>query len=477
MSLKQIASGAALISSINIIRLLLQTLSIPLLAHFLSPEDYGLSAIAMPIISFGMMLAQSGLGTSLVRADKNEVKAWHSCFWISIGFGLILTAIVAAASPLVGILANDARMGPILAALAFTIAVQTASVIPSAALQQNCRYGTTATIEIISLVTGICVAILCAIDGLGVWSLIWQQLSSCLARTILTTVASPYRCRAVFCISSAKSHLIFGWHILGANMALFVGRSIESIFIGRLLGPSALGIYSMAYQLAKIPFLLVGGPIQYVIYPHITDIKHNPDKLNSLFLLTTRLVASILIPSVGLAIFASETIFNFMLPEAWSHAATIFKIIAPAATLQALVGVTNTFLMGIGRTEIQIRLAAQSALIGLVGVLLSAWYGLTAMSITYSIFSIVFSLRSINIYLPLLGCPVLKYLKTFFKPSIICFSAVGIYHLIISFTSMSAMGDTLSLAFVCTVAVAIGLSIQRTEILTSIASWQNASNF
>ena len=84
-SLRLIATGALTMSSVSVLRLLVQLLSVPVLARFLSPEEYGLAAMAMPVILFLMMLADSGLGSSLVRTSETDEPAWHTCCWLSAG--------------------------------------------------------------------------------------------------------------------------------------------------------------------------------------------------------------------------------------------------------------------------------------------------------------------------------------------------------------------------------------------------------
>jgi O-antigen/teichoic acid export membrane protein len=80
MSIRRIAQGTALIGCINVVRLFVQFFSIPVLARLLAPADYGLAAMAMPVILLLMMIADAGLGSSLVRTGATDGPAWHTCF-------------------------------------------------------------------------------------------------------------------------------------------------------------------------------------------------------------------------------------------------------------------------------------------------------------------------------------------------------------------------------------------------------------
>ena len=82
---------------------------------------------------------------------------------------------------------------------------------------------------------------------------------------------------------------------------------------------------------------------------------------------------------------ASEPIFHLLLSKKWGQAAPIFVLIAPAAALQPVTAIVGTFLMALGRTDVQMRLAMQFAAVWLVGLMLSVWYGIEAVAAAYSI--------------------------------------------------------------------------------------------
>src|SRR5690348_2540840 len=135
MSIRRIAQGTALIGCINVVRLFVQFFSLPVLARLLTPGDYGLAAMAMPVIIFLMMLADAGLGNSLVRTVAKDGPAWHTCFWLSVGLGSILSMGVVLLAPLVGRLLHEPLLVPVLMALAAVVPLQTCTIVPGAALQ------------------------------------------------------------------------------------------------------------------------------------------------------------------------------------------------------------------------------------------------------------------------------------------------------------------------------------------------------
>jgi O-antigen/teichoic acid export membrane protein len=469
LSIKALVKGTALIGFVNVVRLLVQLFSVPVLARLLSPEDYGLAAMAMPVILFVMMLADAGLGTSLVRTAKTDEPAWHTCFWLSVGLGTFLGCVIALLSPVVGYTLHEPRLTSLTLALAAIIPLQTFTLVPGAALHKQGRFGIIASTEIVAICTSIGAALFCGLSGLGVWALIWQQIVFYAVRLVLTLTRSTYRPRLVFDLHDAWGHVIFGRNLLGVSVISFVSRSLETLAIGRIRGPGPVGIYSMAFQFARLPFMLVTGPLQYVLYPHVAAIREDKKKLAKLFLLLTRALAMVCLPAVGLVAAASDPIFHLLLSKKWGHAAPIFVLIAPAAALQPVTAILGTFLLALGRTDVQMRLAAQFAAVWLVGVMLSVWYGIVAVAAVYSVSALLFSLWTLRVSLPLVECSPTVYARALLWPMTLSGSAICVYRTISSTAPNHEISNVCLAATLASVVIAVALFAQRRDLFAALA--------
>src|SRR5271166_4626757 len=99
MSLRGFIVDTATMSSVNVLRLLTQFLVVPVLARFLSPTDYGLVGLAMPFLFFAMIIADAGVGMSLVRTPADDRGVWSTCFWLSVLLGFALATLMATLAP------------------------------------------------------------------------------------------------------------------------------------------------------------------------------------------------------------------------------------------------------------------------------------------------------------------------------------------------------------------------------------------
>jgi len=114
----------------NSIRIAVQIFAFPVMARLLSPAEYGLAAMAMPIILLVMTLADSGFAQSLVRVDPKNSSEWHSCFWLAFGLGCGFALLLSLASPLIALFLEQPRLREIIPALAAILPLQMLAVVP-----------------------------------------------------------------------------------------------------------------------------------------------------------------------------------------------------------------------------------------------------------------------------------------------------------------------------------------------------------
>ena len=68
-----------------------------------------------------MMIADAGIGMSLVRTPASESNVWSTCFWLSLLLGAVLAISMVALAPVFATLFDEPRLGPIVMALALVV--------------------------------------------------------------------------------------------------------------------------------------------------------------------------------------------------------------------------------------------------------------------------------------------------------------------------------------------------------------------
>ncbi|MES2983754.1 MAG: lipopolysaccharide biosynthesis protein [Pseudomonadota bacterium] len=472
MSLRKIVMGTVTMSSVSMLRLLTQFFAIPILSRLLSVEDYGLIGIAMPFIALAMTLADAGIGMSLVRTPLSEKKIWSTYFWLSAGLGLLLMVLLALSAPLVAMLFGEPHLTTIIASLSLVIWLQALLCIPSAALQQSQRFKTIAAIEITAIFFSIGAALLMAMHGAGVWALVVQQLLFFLVRLVMSYLLSPFRVAAQFDLSGVKQHVRFGRDVLSVNLFSFLSRSSDNLIVGKIIDTVAVGIYSMAFQFVRLPIMLVGGPLQYVLYAQLTSLRDDKPLIGRTFLILTRLLATIIFPAIGMIAVAHTPIFTILLSAKWYMAGHVFMLAALGSAVQAVTGLCGTVRLVMGRTELELRSTVEFGLLWLTALFVASWFGLAAVAVSFSVAMLLYTPRSMRLVLPLIGCRSRDYLATFVLPVITTAICIGLYALVDASHALSNYEQVFMAMLLAMLGIGISGWMQRRFIREEIAFWR-----
>ncbi len=377
-SARKLAIGAVLLAAANACRMALQFLMFPLLARLLEPADFGIMALAMPVTLFALTIADGGLGPSLLRAPDPDGRVRATVGWSALIAGLALAlALTAAAIPISAALSHR-EIAAVLAGLAPIVLLNAACTLPGVRVQRTGATWIFALGDIASAIAGIAMALVGALNGWEVWSLVAQQLVLWTVRTALLQAlageAFPGRPSR-----AALAYLIrHGLPLVGANLLSLFSASIDNLLIGRLLGVEQLGIYALAYQIVRIPDAVLVSPLLVSFLPAVARLDHRATAARLLD--TWRVIFGLVAPlMLGLALVA-DLLVGLLLGPRWAGAAALLRLLAPAAIAQAMGLAAVMLLLGRGRSTLQFGAAVLTATLMAGGVVAGTPFGLVGIA-------------------------------------------------------------------------------------------------
>ncbi len=470
MPLRQIAIGSISMSSVTVLRMMVQIFILPFLARYLSPADYGTIAVAMPFVLFAMMFSDAGLSASLIRKENINHKEWSTCYWFITGLGLVMALIAILIGFGLSIFLDNWLLLPIFAALSLIIPLQSLSTVPGAFIQRNHRFKTLAAIEIACMVLSLIATIISAVNGMGAWSLVVQQLTHYMTKLILTLTFARFLPSITFKLALIYDHLTFGKNLLGANFVSFIRESIKNVIFSKMFGAPAMGTISMASMFANLPAKVVSGPLQLVLYPRFSALQHDKIAIQNAFIAFSRLLSIICFPLFGMLAIAHQPVFTIILSEKWAQSGEVFMIMAPAAALHAVSSLRGTIAMAYGRTDIILRQMIEITVISLIILAIFTHFGLIISLITLSISSSLYILRSTIMILPLIELPIIQYFKCQFTAFVITVISTLIYSYVNDQYTLNNL-TLFALAFIFGIfSVLIAFAFQFKKIKSSLES-------
>ncbi|HEV2533299.1 MAG TPA: lipopolysaccharide biosynthesis protein [Phenylobacterium sp.] len=379
--------GALALSVSSALRLGLQLAMLPILARLIGPAEYGLVAMAMPFILFANVLSDGGMSLALGRRQDVTPELESTVLWLSAGIGgTIALGLIALAWPL-GVVMHQPRLPWLIMALSPILFMNGLAAASNARIIREGRFSVFAGGDLFSTLAGAAVALVAAMHGYGAWSLVAQQLALWVVKLVWVTVNSRAAFRLHWRFEEARDLLKFGLHAIGSQLADYVSRNIDNLIVGAILGSTALGFYAMAYQIVRIPDMLISGPLYLYIFTAVSRAAHESQRgaLQDLAASAMRLASAAFAPLFcGLAIIADLAV-PLVLGDKWQGAIEPLRWLAGAGFFFCICSLVSAILMALGRSALQLRLSMLlgGATIVIVGA--TASFGVTVVSMALAI--------------------------------------------------------------------------------------------
>jgi PST family polysaccharide transporter len=375
-------SGAATIGAQGIM-FFLQLASTMVLARVLTPEDYGINAMAVAINGFASVFSDLGLSNATVQQPEINHEQVSNLFWINVFIGFFLTIIIAASSPLAAWFYNTPALLEVMLSLSIIFTISGFSVQHSALLKRQMRFYSIAKIRVTSLLLGIIVAILASYFGLGYWALVLNTLTNVTANTLGFWYACKWVPTAPQRSIKVSSMVKFGADLVGFDVVNYFARNLDNILIGKFWGASVLGLYSKAYQLLMMPITNLRGPANSVAIPALSRLQNDPEMFKNYYLKYVSLLAFISMPLVAFMFICTEQLISILLGNQWIEASKLFKILAIAAFIQPVSSTFGVVLVSKGKSRLYLKIGVFNSFICCLSFIAGLPWGAEGIAIGY----------------------------------------------------------------------------------------------
>jgi O-antigen/teichoic acid export membrane protein len=413
---RQIALGAIAFGAVNLIKVCLQLLLLPLMARLLGPEEFGLYALVLPTIAFVTTLADGGLGTTLVRESESSELVWSSAFWLLLltGFGLAVCASIFGV--LFGSLIAVPRISPMIAVLSLSLVFLALSVSPSARLTRRKNLGVGAAVELSANLAGAAIGVALALRGAGAWSLVGQYIGISAVRAVLLNAAAFNWPAFEFSLAAIRPHMVSGGIMIGTRLSDLAGRTAENAIVNHLFGTALLGSFTFANQISKFAGESIGSVIWVALY--VQALTGETRKVAELHRQLSRLLGAILFPGCLIAAAAAPQLVDLLLGPKWIDLAFMLRVLLPLWALTMIANQVGAILLAKGRFEIQFWCTIANNVGRLIAIGIGAWTGLTGALCGLAIVTILYFAAMLVASVPATGSRPLPVLQGLAGPAI-----------------------------------------------------------
>lgn len=360
------------------------------LARILAPAEFGIIAMLSVFVAVGGLLVDGGLSSSLIRTGRANQKDYSTVFFFNLGGSLIIYVLIYFMAPLISSFYKQEILTSVLRVYSIVFIINAFYEIQNARLVKVMDFKTQALIQLPSVLTSGLIGILLAINGFGVWSLVWMNISQSFLITVFHWVFSKWRPSLIFDTSCFKKHFHFGYKMTLSGLLELIYKNIYVLIIGKSYSAAQLGFYSRADSISQLPTNNIFNAINSVTYPMFASISEDNIRLKMVYKKLVQQVlfwnASILILLVVIA----EPLFRFLLTEKWLPAVPYFQILCLAGILYPLHAYNHNILKVKGRSDLILKIEFVKKAIAVSGILLVIPFGILGLlyfQLAFSIFS------------------------------------------------------------------------------------------
>ncbi|AWG21698.1 lipopolysaccharide biosynthesis protein [Flavobacterium faecale] len=369
-----------------------------LLARLLVPEDFGLIGMLAIFIAISQAFIESGLGSGLIQRQERTDQDFSTLFIFNLAVSATLYIGLFIASPYVAQFFKEPQLVNLLRVLSLNLIVIAFSIVQRTKLTINLDFKSIAKSNLIGVVVGGFGGILAAINGCGVWSLVYQILAGSLASCIALWFLSSWKASVYFSKDSFRSLFGYGSKLLLAGLYAQVMNNVYNVFLGKYYSSIALGYYSRAKNLADVSAGTISSALQQVTFPMLASVQHDRDKVVLIYSKMIRLSGFVIIPFMTLIALQAKPIVLVLLTEKWVLLIPLLQWMVFSRIFLPLSVINMNLLNAIGRSDLFLKVDLSKFPITVIAMIITIPLGVKAIVIGHVITAALSYL--INAYLP-----------------------------------------------------------------------------
>lgn len=396
-----------------------------ILARLLAPEQFGLIGYCILAMQFFDIISRFGLDSALISRGETAEADASSVFFIALGLSIAVYATAWITAPHLAEFFRAEEVTDLFRVIAIVLLIEAVGLVHNALLSVRLRFRAKLVPTVgRSVVKGV-VAIALALSGYGVWSLVYGQLAGAAFHTFGLWMVCRWRPSARLDRDTFLSVFRFGRSMIGVELIGALRSNVDYAFVGRALGASALGIYTIAYRLPELVIRSLNMAVGAVTHPMLVSLRAEPDAVTRYYVAYLRFISLLTMPmGVGLAIVAEPFVLVFY-GEAWREAILPMQAIALALAISSVGFAPGVLYKALNRPDILRNLSLLKLPIVVVVLWHAVEYGLTGVALSQVGLAVLYVMID-SVAVGRFAGIALSEMARSVMPSVICSAGMGL---------------------------------------------------
>lgn len=341
---------SSLSSIINYILLFTRTF---ILVRILAPQDFGLMALSLLLLSTIKQFSYLGLEQALIQQTNVNKSTVNTIWTISIIRGIFFFALIVLISPYYANFFTQPNLISILYVLSFASIISGFKNSYVSVLQKELKFDIIFKLVVISGLVEFCTTIALAIIYENVMALAVGYLMGAIANVLLSFLLISRKPNFSFNYNEFIQLFRFGKWVLGGGVIIFLIVNIDTFVIGKLLGVTLLGLYQIVYRFSNFAATDIVLTFSQSIYPSFALVKKDLNELKKYFLNTILIITFIIMPIMTILLFYAQDFIYYLIGPDWIPALLTFEILILFGMTRSLASICGFVFWTIGKPKIQ----------------------------------------------------------------------------------------------------------------------------
>ena len=370
--------------------LILSFISNLVLAWYLSAEDFGAIGMLSVFITLSETFIDSGLGAALIQKDNPSELDYSTVFWTNLIISVTLYIILFFCAPLISAFYKMEILVPILRVKAIVLIIQGFRLIQTTRLQKNLSFKKISIVYLAASFISTTIAIIAAIMGLGVWSLVIKTLVDTFIRTLILWIIGKWKPLFTFSKKSFKELFSYGGVMLSTSIIITLYSNIQALIIGKAFSAVELGYYTQATKLENIPTSAFEQIVNQVTFPVFSKIKDDIERLKKGLKKIIISISYISFPMMIFFIVNAAPIFDFLYPAKWEPAIPYFRYLCLVGMMVSVNTMNTNLIKATGQKGLYFKLQVIKRIVGIILIILSVYFGMIGLLIARVVIEYIF---------------------------------------------------------------------------------------
>lgn len=355
------------------------------LARLLMPEDFGCIAMLNVFIAVADIIVHGGFGSALIQKKNPTHIDYASTFFVNLLISIILYVILFVTAPAISNYYSLPLLTKVLRVQAIVLIINSFTVVQLSILKKKLKFKSIAIRNIVSNFIGLSTGVVCAIMGLGVWSLVINVIVNQTIGVILLWKASDWRPTWEFSFASVKELFGFGGFMLLSSIIGTIYYELQSLLVGKFYSAADLGYVNQAKKLESVPSGALSSIVSQVSFPVFSTLQDDLSALKYGLKKNIKAIQYINLPMMMLLMVIAEPLIGLLYGERWLACVPYFQILCVSRLFGVIVPLNMNIISAKGKGKLYFITQLIKCGFSILVIVLSVRHGIYALLIALAL--------------------------------------------------------------------------------------------